>query len=125
MDEVAPGSLFVNPDAHPPDEALGPLGGSLKRGVDEVSRSTDDARRDKFKPGRFDPSLLFVLLQFVAQAFAFPEVSLEEQQKIVGKALENRMTLLGLKRAGPGLALVQLAFELMEDFLGCPSGVCR
>ena len=96
-----------------------------ERGVDEIPCRPDDAGRLGCGGARLGPALLFLLLEFVAQAFAVAEILLEQQQQVVGKALENRMTLLGLKRAGPGLALVQLAFELMEDFLGCPSGVCR
>ena len=47
------------------------------------------------------------------------EVLLEEQQQVVGEALENRMALLGLKRARPGFALAHLAFELVEN-VGAP-----
>ena len=39
----------------------------------------------------------------------------------MSKTLENRMTLFGGQGAGPRFALVQLAFELMEDFLNVPA----
>lgn len=38
----APGSLFVDPDTHPADEALGALGGSVERCVDEISGCPND-----------------------------------------------------------------------------------
>ena len=72
---IAPGSLFVDPDTHPPDEslgALGALGGSLECGVDEVSGDADEVCRLGCDPFRFGPALLFFLLQFVTtkgQAF--------------------------------------------------------
>jgi hypothetical protein len=38
----------------------------------------------------------------------------------VGKALEDRVALLGFEGTGPGFTLNHFAFELMEDFLNVP-----
>lgn len=79
MDGVAPGSLFVDPDTHPPDESLGALGGSLERAVDEVSGSADDVGRLGCNHCRSGSAQPFFLLQFVAQTFAFAEELFEKQ----------------------------------------------
>ena len=111
----------MDPGTHPPDEALGPLSGSPKRRGDEVFHSSEDAARRRYERGRPRPALLLFLLQFVTQALAFREVLLEEKKEIVGEALENGMALLGFEGAGPGLALVHLAFELMKNLLNVPA----
>jgi hypothetical protein len=41
-------------------------------------------------------------------------VLLEEQQEIVGEALEDRVALLGLQRAGPGFPLAHLCFSKIK-----------
>ena len=64
---------------------------------------------------------MFFLLQFITQTFAVAEVLLEEQQQVVGKALEDRVALLGFEGTGPGFALAHLAFELMEDLFDVPA----
>ena len=60
----APGSVKIEPDPDPPDEALGPLRGPGERGVDEVAvRLEDDSGRG------FESARLLLLLHLVAQPF--------------------------------------------------------
>jgi putative transposase len=113
--------LFVNPDTHPADKALGPLGDSPERGVDEVSGGPDDVSRYGVDVCRFGSALLLFLLQLVTQSFALTEILLEEQQQIMGKAFEDAVTLLGREGTGPGFALVGFAFELVEDLFDIPA----
>jgi hypothetical protein len=49
------------------------------------------------------------------------DVHLEEEQKVVGQALENRVTLHGREGTCPGFTLAYLAFERLEDFLDVPA----
>jgi hypothetical protein len=39
-----PGDLLINPGAHPADETLASLGGSVERGIDEVADDSDVLR---------------------------------------------------------------------------------
>jgi len=119
-DGIPPGSFFVDPDPHPADEALGALSalsGPGERDVDEVSGGPDDTGRHRGDHRRFGATLLFFLLQFVAQAFALIEVLFEERQEVVGEALENRMALIGFNGAGPRFASAHLTFERVEKNL--------
>ena len=75
--------------SNPADEALGALSGPGVRGVNEVSGGPDDTGRQRGDHRRFGAALLFFLLQFVAQAFALTEVLFEEQQQVMGEALEK------------------------------------
>ena len=120
-DGLAPWSLLVDPDSHPPDEALGPLGGSVERGVDEISSGPDDAGGHGGNGCHPGSAWLLFLFQLVAQAFVLADVLLEEQQEVVGQTLEDRVTLLGREGTRPGFAFDHLAFELVEDFLDVPA----
>ena len=64
---------------------------------------------------------MFLLFQFVAESFGAGEIFLKEQQQVMSKALENRMALLGFKRACPRFAFAHFAFELVEDLLDVPT----
>lgn len=76
----------------------------------EVPGGPNEAGRHGGERCRFGPALLFFLREFVTQALAVDEVLLEEQQHVVGNALEDRVALLCSEGAGPGFTLAHLAF---------------
>jgi len=49
-----------SPDSHPPDEAPGPLGGSVERGINEVSNRPDEVRHHSRHARRMGSALLLL-----------------------------------------------------------------
>jgi hypothetical protein len=102
-------------------ELLGALGGSLERGVDEVSGNADDVGRLGCDHCRSGSALLFFLLQLVTQSFAFAKVFVQRATAGCGQGTRISRGSAWLPRAGTGFALDHLTFELVDDFFDIPA----